>query len=138
MRIVLDDTPVGLNSGNGLLRMGRFKRSKYNQYWRDLVRAAIRNDHKTPRGRQIVYISQMRPRLFKDEDNLYGSCKPILDALVHWKLIKDDSTKYIELRPLQQKGKQKITIIVIQPAPQDTDENTGSDQQYRGWSPSIA
>lgn len=116
MRIVLDDIPVGLNGATGLLRMGPIRRSRYNRYWRGLVRAAIRNDHRTPRGKQIIHISQMRPRRFEDRDNLYGSCKPILDALVHWGLIRDDSEKYIDLRPVQTAGRAKVTIVVIEPA----------------------
>jgi len=115
MRIVLPDIPVGLNGANGLLRMNWRKRSKYNQYWKQLVRSGIDMSHKTPRGRQIVYVSQIRRKLL-DRDNLYASCKPILDALVAWGLIKDDSEKYIDLRPVQNIGKIKMTIVVIEAA----------------------
>lgn len=116
MRLVIDEIPVGLNSGNGLLRMGRRARSKYNERWRQLVRSAIDNSHKPCRKKMVVSISQMRRRLF-DPDNLSASCKPILDALVHWKLIKDDSEKWCDFHPVQIVGKQKITIIQIQPCP---------------------
>lgn len=114
MRLVIDEIPVGLNGGNGLLRMGHRARSKYNERWRQLVRSAIDNSHKPCKTRQVVFISQMRRRAFEDDDNLFASCKPILDALKHWKLIKDDSRKWIELRPVQVIGRQKITIIQIQ------------------------
>ena len=115
MRLVLPDIPVGLNGNNGLLRMGGRRRSKYNKYWVFLVRGQIDNTHKTPKGRQVVHVSQMRRQLF-DRDNLYASCKPICDALVHWKLIKDDSEKYIDLQPTQIIGKEKITIVNIEEA----------------------
>jgi hypothetical protein len=64
----------------------------------------------------MVFVSQLRPRLFEDDDNLYASCKPILDALVAWKLIKTDSRKHIVLRPAQNRAKTKITVVVIEPA----------------------
>jgi Holliday junction resolvase RusA-like endonuclease len=112
MRLTLPDIPRGMNGSNGLLRMGWRARSKYNHYWIQLVRSQIDMTHKTPRTRQTVFISQMR-RKAMDRDNLYASCKPILDALVHWKLIKDDSEKYIELIPTQVIGKEKITIVNI-------------------------
>jgi len=62
----------------------------------------------------VVSISQMRRQEF-DRDNLYASCKPICDALVHWKIIKDDSEKCIDLQASQVKGKEKITIVNIEP-----------------------
>ena len=114
-RLIIPEIPVGLNGGKGLLRMGHRARTKYNQLWKHLVREQIENSHKTPKGRQTVYVSQMRPKLFEDSDNLHASCKPILDALVAWALIKDDSIKHIDLRPTQQKGKIKTTIVVIEP-----------------------
>jgi hypothetical protein len=114
MRLILPDIPVGLNGSKGLLRMHHVKRSKYNAYWKHLVRSAIDNSHKTPKGKQVVYVSQIRRRLL-DPDNLAASCKPILDALVAWKIIKDDSTKHIELIPLQTSGKAKTTIVLIEP-----------------------
>jgi hypothetical protein len=115
MRLVLPDVPVGLNGTKGLLRMGWRARSRYNKYWHQLVRAAAIPTGKPPKGKQMVFVSQLRPRLL-DPDNLAASCKPILDALVAWKLIKDDSEKYIALRPAQNRGKTKTTVVVIEPA----------------------
>lgn len=115
MKLIIPDIPRGMNGSNGLLRMGFRARSKYNEYWRLLVRQQLDMRHKTPRTRQTVSISQMRRRLF-DRDNLYASCKPICDALVHWKLIRDDSEKYIDLKPTQMIGKEKITIVNIEQA----------------------
>ena len=115
MRLVLPDVPVGLNGTKGLLRMGWRARSRYNKYWHQLVRSAAIPPGRPPKGKQMVFVSQLRPRLL-DPDNLAASCKPILDALVAWKLIKDDSAKHIILRPAQNKGKTKTTVVVIEPA----------------------
>jgi hypothetical protein len=59
-----------------------------------------------------VDVSQMRRRKL-DPDNLSASCKPILDALVSWKLIRDDSEKWCEFHPAQAIGPEKITIVEI-------------------------
>ncbi|MBN1567963.1 MAG: hypothetical protein JXA73_08945 [Acidobacteria bacterium] len=112
MRLVIPDIPRSPNGTNGLLRMGQRARTKYNQYWRELVRSQIDNSHKPRHRRCAVFISQMR-RKSLDRDNLYSSCKPILDALVHWKLIRDDSEKWIDFQPVQVIGKERITIIQI-------------------------
>ena len=115
MRLIIPDIPRGMNGSNGLLRMGHRARTAYNHYWIMLVREQINMSHKMPRIRQVVSISQVRRRLF-DRDNLYASCKPICDALVHWKLIKDDSEEYIDLKPTQTIGKEKITVVNISEA----------------------
>jgi hypothetical protein len=113
MRLIIPDIPRGMNGSNGLLRMGYRARSKYNSYWRDLVRSQIDNSHKPQRSKCIVSISQMRHKKL-DPDNLSASCKPILDALKWWRLIKDDSEEWIDLRPSQTIGKEKIMIINIE------------------------
>lgn len=116
MRLVIEDVPVGMNGAKGLLRMGHFARTKYNRYWHQLVRAAIDNAHKPQRRKCAVFISQMRSRKL-DCDNLAVSVKPILDALKAWKLIRDDSEKWIDLSVTQQIGKRKTTIIQIEEIP---------------------
>jgi Holliday junction resolvase RusA-like endonuclease len=89
-------------------------RKRYGDLWRTLIRAEIDNSHKPCRKKMRVVISQMRKRLL-DPDNLVASVKPILDALVDWKLIKDDSNEWIELDVRQTTGKEPMTIIHIQP-----------------------
>jgi len=128
MRLVLPDIPVGLNGNKGLLRMGWRARSKYNHYWKQLVRSQIAHPQKPPKGRQVVYVSQMRPRLFEDRDNLFSSCKPICDALEAWGLIKGDSEKYIDLRPAQNLGKTKMTVVVIEAEVKTKEELCQSSQ----------
>jgi Holliday junction resolvase RusA-like endonuclease len=113
MRLIIDEIPVSMNGSNGLLRMGHWRRSRYNERWRQLVRAASDNSHKPCKVRMQVSISQMRKKLL-DRDNLFASCKPILDGMVHWKLIKDDNEEWIELDCVQNVGKVPMTVIVIE------------------------
>jgi len=88
-------------------------RKRYNDLWKTLVRAAYDNRNKPQTKRCSVKIVQMRRRKL-DKDNLYSSCKPVLDALKYWKLIKDDSTEWIDLEVEQAIGKEKWTIIQIE------------------------
>ena len=114
MRLVIPDIPRSPNGPKGLLRMHWAAKNKYNLYWYQLVRSMIDMTAVYPTGRQKVSISQMRRRML-DPDNLVASVKPILDALVKWELIEDDDAEHIELQVTQAKGKEKITIIDIEP-----------------------
>jgi Holliday junction resolvase RusA-like endonuclease len=113
-RMVIQDIPKSPNGPKGLLRMHWASRSRYNKLWQTYIRAEMNNSHKPCKQKMRVSISQMRKRLL-DPDNLHASVKPILDALVHWKLIKDDSAAWIELDCRQVVGKEKITVIEIEP-----------------------
>jgi Holliday junction resolvase RusA-like endonuclease len=88
-------------------------RDRYMKYWRDLVRSQINNGHFACHVKSKVSISQMRKQKL-DKDNLYSSCKPVLDALVYWSLIKDDSMEWIDLHVVQTIGKEKLTIVEIE------------------------
>lgn len=52
-----------------------------------------------------------------DTDNLYGSAKVILDALVSNGVIEDDSPDHIELTVTQQHGKPTTVISVASETP---------------------
>ena len=68
-------------------------------------------------GKQRVTIHQWRKRLL-DEDNLTGSLKPVLDALVNVGILQDDSPKHIILgKPSQTRCKslRQCTVIEIEP-----------------------
>jgi hypothetical protein len=110
MRLVIYDIPKSVNKRRGE-HWGAAKR--YKDYWVKMVRTAIDNSHKPCKTRMRVSISMMRKRKL-DPDNLVASCKPLIDSLVYWKLIKDDSEKWIELDCRQVVGKEKITIVVIE------------------------
>jgi Holliday junction resolvase RusA-like endonuclease len=111
MRLVIPDIPKSPNKRRG--EHWSISR-KYAEYWEGLVRSLIDNSHKPVKARRSVSISQMRRRKL-DRDNLWASCKPVIDALTHWQLIKDDSEEWIELNCTQAIGKEKITIVEIQP-----------------------
>lgn len=110
MRLVLPDVPKSPNKRRG---EHWSRSSKYAKYWKDLVRSQIDNSHKPCRVKMRVNISQMRKRKL-DKDNLYGSSKPCLDALVAWKLLRDDSEKWCELTVTQTIGPEKITVVEIE------------------------
>lgn len=53
-------------------------------------------------GWRSVLIVSFRKGLIRDKDNLYGGCKPVLDALVDNKLIQDDRRELCQLSVFQQ------------------------------------
>lgn len=112
MRLIIHDIPRSPNGPRGLLRMHWAARKRYNELWRAHVRSQIQSTQQPPEGKQHVFISQMRKRQL-DPDNLVASCKPILDALVHWGLIADDDGKHIELSCMQVTGREPMTIIQV-------------------------
>lgn len=111
--IIVNDIPKSPNGSDGLLRMHWAKRGNYNAKWKLLIRSQIRYiPERPPTLRQLVYIHQIRKRKM-DPDNLVASCKPILDALVHCGLIKDDKSECIDLECTQDIGREPKTIIGI-------------------------
>jgi hypothetical protein len=48
-----------------------------------------------------------------DKDNLYGACKPIIDAIRNFKIIPDDTPNHIDLHVTQQRSPNKTTFIEI-------------------------
>ena len=112
MRIVIDDVPESLNK---VLRMHWAVRKRYNDKWYALVRSQIVPRRRKPKGKMVVFISLMRKRLL-DKDNLYGSCKVIVDGIKQLDLIVDDDPKHLDLHCTQMTGKTKATIIIIEEA----------------------
>jgi hypothetical protein len=116
-RIVLSipDVPVSPNGPKGYLRMHWAKRAKYNEAWAWRIRGAMGwpavFDQAPDMAR--VTIVQFRKRLL-DEDNLWASCKCLLDGLVDWELIADDSPDHIELTVRQEVAKETHTEIEIE------------------------
>ena len=48
-----------------------------------------------------------------DKDNLYGACKPLIDAIRGYKIIPDDTPKHINLYVDQEKSPNKSTFVKI-------------------------
>ncbi len=103
--------PPGLNV---LMRMHWARRSAAAKKWRKLVwvarcQAVIGKPVCLSHAR--VTITRTSPRLL-DEDNLYGSAKLLLDALVRNELIQDDSPQHLELIVSQRVGRASVRIEI--------------------------
>ena len=111
--IGVSEVPVSPNGNNGLLRMHWTRRRKYFQKWQHLIRAEITYSPEKPeKKKQRVHILQFRKQLL-DKDNLYSSCKPLLDAACNLNLLYGDSTEWIDLEVNQQISRTQWTIITI-------------------------
>lgn len=70
--------------------------------------------HESPR---VVTITRSSCGKAPDRDNLYGSMKPILDAMIDAGIILDDSPEHITLEVKWQKANkrkdQKVAVEVI-------------------------
>ena len=64
-------------------------------------------------GQAKVFVTVFHKRMF-DVDNLVGSMKPILDALVNVGFLRDDDPKHISLHVTQEKAKEPKTVIGIE------------------------
>ncbi len=97
------EVPIGLNK---LLRMHWAARRKYQQRWNVLLwaeRSKAWWGYRPPPLRARVEIERRSSRVL-DEDNLYGACKVVVDALKINELVVDDSPTHMELRCTQTKG----------------------------------
>jgi hypothetical protein len=110
MKLIIDDVPESLNK---TLRMHWAARNRYNTKWYALVRQQYVPVRKKP-GKMDVVISQMRKKLL-DRDNLFGSCKPVVDGMVRAGILRDDSPAWLNLECRQMAGKIKMTIIDVEP-----------------------
>lgn len=107
----VDEIPKGPNGPQGLFRMHWAARHKYFQRWAWLIRV-----HCLPPDMPIdpatVNVIQHRKRKL-DEDNLWASCKPILDGLRANGIIADDSPDHCKLIVWQFTGRDIGTEIQI-------------------------
>lgn len=95
--------PVVPPSTNKLMRMHYIDRYKLMNMWEWLVKLELCNSDVTvgrAKTKKKISIVQFRKRLL-DPDNLYGSCKPLLDALTKNFLIVDDNERWAILEVRQ-------------------------------------
>ena len=110
-------------SPNITLRLPYWKRTELNRMWRNLVIVELQTTHfdvpPLPFRKFTILIKQFRKRLL-DWDNLYASCKPVIDALERNGIIVSDSPKHLlELKVLQEikdKNDEPYIEILIQEA----------------------
>jgi hypothetical protein len=121
MKLIINAVAPSLNR---LLRLHWRKKQALNAMWIMLVRSEFVPKSLTgpyPNGaaktKMRVKITLCHSRLF-DRDNAYGSVKPLVDALTHWKIIKDDSAEWLDLVVGQSlcPHKKRHTIIEVEPA----------------------
>ena len=113
MIITVPDIPRGPNSRNGLFRMHWRARKQYCESWHWQIVAALGgNVPMCGELKSTVWIHQVRRRML-DTDNLYASCKPLLDSLQKTGVIFDDSPKWCDLRVTQEVGKPVRTLIEV-------------------------
>jgi hypothetical protein len=113
MKLTIPDVPPSLNA----LPRHWGDKARLNSYWRSLVRSVLLPES-WPKGKQRVTVTLCHGRKYDECDNLQGACKPIFDALKHWKLIVDDSPQWLEAHVSQEKCKhrERHTIIEIEAA----------------------
>lgn len=106
----VDELAPGPNGPRGLLRMHWASKKRIRDRWTTLIREQRPAKWKPVKGHVIVTRHSSREM---DKDNLYASCKFVLDALVRAGVIADDSPEHITLDARWQKGKSHTTIEVI-------------------------
>ena len=92
IHLSIPDVPISPNGPKGYLRMHWAKRAKYNEAWAWRIRGAMGWPavfDQAPDMARVTIVQYRRKML--DVDNLYSSCKCLLDGLVDWELIADDS-----------------------------------------------
>ncbi len=112
--LTIPEVPRGPNGHAGLLRMHWRVRNQYRDRWYWLIRAALPVMVLEPQTERCkVRIHQVRKRRL-DPDNLVASVKYVLDSLIRWGVIKDDSPGWIELTVTQEAGRPCRTLIEVE------------------------
>lgn len=114
MRLVIPHIPASPNRWNGK-HWSVYRRSR--KLWDRLVWGAMAQvgakAERLPKA-TVRIVRQASRKL--DKDNLYGACKPVVDALkANW-LILDDSPEHIELTVAQRVGRPSLTEITVEGA----------------------
>lgn len=111
-----------LPSLNDIIRAGRgtwYKQAKIKKELTETLSWIFRvqSKGKSFDKHVIIHVSCYEPNMKRDDDNvLSGACKVILDALQVAKIIKNDSPRYVHLKPerFQSENHQYYTIIDIE------------------------
>jgi hypothetical protein len=114
LTLTIPDVPPSLNK---VLNLHWRNQQKLKDKWKLLVRAQIIPIPMNLAQKKRVRITLHHARPY-DEDNAYGACKVLIDALKSWNLIWDDSAKYLTLFIWQERcpHKKRHTIIELEPA----------------------
>ena len=97
---------------NRLLRLHWADRRKLKDDWQWLLLAErAKGNFPKHQTKLKITITRFSPKLL-DTDNLYGSCKIVLDAMKAVGILVDDSPSHIDLICSQAKGKSRTQIKV--------------------------
>lgn len=115
-RLKLTDPTLSLNE---LKKIHRMAVSREVERWGWLVKSSMSYLPKNipdATGKRRIHILRVGKRLL-DRDNLYGGCKPLLDAIRYLRLLVDDRPEYLDLTVTQRKtakGEPPHTYIEIE------------------------
>lgn len=111
------EIPLVIPSNNQLLRMHWREQRKLSKIWTKEVMIAkceqLDEIPKAETGRRYISIVSYRRRLIRDNDNLHGGCKPVLDALVNNGLLVDDAEEWVQYDVRQILSDIPRTVIFI-------------------------
>lgn len=99
MTIHIPHLAPGLNGKRGLIRMHWSERKSLTRLWTTLVRASVMTP---PRLTSCDLTYTRHTTRLMDWDNLAGSCKIPLDALVHAGILVDDAPEVIRTLTVRQ------------------------------------
>jgi len=119
MKLELDRIPPSLNK---MRLMGPYAYRDLRILWEHDLKYGTQGASHTEQfrlqaqeaGKMIVTIHVYR-RKDLDYDNLVGGCKPVLDALVNVRYLRDDSPQHITVTYLQASPFKPRTVITIEP-----------------------
>jgi hypothetical protein len=114
MKLIIPEIPPSLNKTQ---RMHWATQRKLSKMWAWLIRSKLPEMHLEPIVKMRVSVTLCHSRFF-DKDNAYGACKPLVDGLKTWGLVRDDTAEFLELTVEQEKcpHKQRHTIIDLEAA----------------------
>lgn len=107
--ITIPDVPPSLNK---TLNMHFRDRVKLKNNWKMWVRSQHMPAFGLLPERMSVTVTMHHSRLY-DRDNAYGAVKPLVDALRHWRVIRDDTQEWLDLDVKQEKCPHKSRRTVI-------------------------